>query len=114
MNVLGLLHLKCRGLPSDYAQARHWFQKAGAVGSTAAMHNLGTMYEHGHGVAQDYAQARGWYRRAAEAGNGPAAERLSRLVARLPRTGNFLPFKRPLESASTAHQSEPRECLAPC
>jgi TPR repeat protein len=96
MNVLGLLHIKCRGIPCDYAQARHWFQKAAAAGSTAAMHNLGAMYEHGHGVAQDYAQARGWYRRAAEAGNGPAAERLYRLAARLPQTGNFLPFKRPL------------------
>jgi TPR repeat protein len=96
MNLLGLLHLKCRGIPCDYAQARHWFQKAAAAGSTAAMHNLGAMYEHGHGVAQDYAQARGWYRRAAEAGNGPAAERLYRLAARLPQTGNFLLFKRPL------------------
>ena len=95
MNVLGLLHIKCRGILCDYAQARHWFQKAAAAGSTAAMHNL-AMYEHGHGVAQDYAQARGWYRRAAEAGNGPAAERLYRLAARLPQTGNFLPFKRPL------------------
>jgi hypothetical protein len=36
-----------------------------------------------------------WYRRAAEAGNGPAAERLYRLAARLPQTGNFLPLKRP-------------------
>jgi hypothetical protein len=33
--------------------------------------------------------------RAAEAGHAPAAERLYRLVARLPQTGNFLPFKRP-------------------
>jgi len=38
MNVLGLLHLKCRGIACDYAQARHWFQKAAAAGSTAAMH----------------------------------------------------------------------------
>ena len=96
MNLLGLLHLKCRGIPCDYAQARHWFQKAAAAGSNAAMHNLGAMYEHGHGVAQDCAQARGWYRRAAEASNAPAAERLYRLAARLPQTGNFLPFKRPL------------------
>ena len=59
------------------------------------MHNLEAMYEHGHGVAQDCAQARGWYRRAAEAGHAPAAERLYRLAARLPQTGNFLPFKRP-------------------
>jgi TPR repeat protein len=82
------------GHPLRLRQARHWFQKAAAAGSTAAMYNLGAMYEHGHGVAQDYAQARGWYRRAAEAGNGPAAERLYRLAARLPQTGNFLPFKR--------------------
>jgi len=96
MNLLGLLCLKGGGIPHDHAQARHWFQKAAAAGSAAAMHNLGAMYEHGHGVAQDYAQARGWYRRAAEAGHAPAAERLYRLVARLPQTGNFLPFKRPL------------------
>ena len=96
MNVLGLLHIKCRGIPCDYAQARHWFQKAAAAGSTAAMHNLGAMYEHGHGVAQDCAQARGWYRRAAEASNAPAAERLYPLATRLPQTGNFPPSKRPL------------------
>jgi TPR repeat protein len=111
MNVLGLLHIKCRGIPCDYAQARHWFQKAAAAGSTAAMHNLGAMYEHGQGVARDYAQARGWYRRAAEAGNGPAAERLYRLARGCPQTGNKICS---LESASTAHRSEPRENLAPC
>jgi TPR repeat protein len=96
MNLLGLLCLKGRGIPHDHAQARHWFQKAAAAGSAAAMHNLGAMYEHGHGVVQDCAQARGWYRRAAEAGNAPAAERLYRLAARLPQTGNFLPSNRPL------------------
>jgi TPR repeat protein len=95
MNLLGQLCLKGRGIPHDHAQARHWFQNAAAAGSPTAMHNLGAMYEHGHGVAQDYAQARGWYRRAAEAGNALAAERLYRLVARLPQTSNFLPFKRP-------------------
>jgi TPR repeat protein len=128
MNVLGLLHIKCRGIPCDYAQARHWFQKAATAGSTAAMHNMGAMYEHGHGVAQDYAQARGWYRRAAEAGNAPASERLSRLAARLPQTGQLSTIQAPvghrrvtprnnicsLESASTTHRSEPRESLAPC
>jgi TPR repeat protein len=96
MNVLGLLCLKGRGIPHDHAQARHWFHKAAAAGSAAAMHNLGAMYEHGHGVAQDYARAHRWYRRAAEAGNAPAAERLYRLAAPLPQTGNFLSFKRPL------------------
>jgi TPR repeat protein len=96
MTLLGLLCLKGRGIPRDHAQARHWFQQAAAAGSAAAMHNLGAMYEHGRGVAQDYAQARGWYRRAAEACNAPAAERLYRLAARLPQTGNFLPSKRPL------------------
>jgi len=84
MILLGLLCLKGRGILPDHAQARHWFQKAAAAGSAAAMHNLGAMYEHGHGVAQDYAQARGWYRRAAEAGNAPAAERLYRLAAPVP------------------------------
>ena len=96
MNLLGLLCLKGRGIPHDHAQARHWFQKAAAAGSATAMHNLGAMYELGHGVAQDYARARAWYRRAAEAGHAPAAERLYRLAARLPQTGNFLPSKRPL------------------
>jgi TPR repeat protein len=96
MNLLGLLCLKGRGIPHDHAQARHWFQKAAAAGSAAAMHNLGAMYEHGHGVAQDCAQARGWYRRAAEASNAPAAERLYPLATRLPQTGNFPPSKRPL------------------
>jgi TPR repeat protein len=65
------------GHPHNHAQARHWFQKAAAAGSAAAMHNLGAMHEHGHGVA--HARARGWYRQAAEAGDGLAAERLYRL-----------------------------------
>jgi TPR repeat protein len=77
MTHLGLLHLQGRGITRDYAQARHWFQKAAAAGSATAMYNLGVMYEHGHGVVQDQTQARGWYRRAAEAGHALAAERLS-------------------------------------
>jgi hypothetical protein len=82
MTHLGLLHLKGRGSTRDYAQARHWFQKAAAAGSATAMYNLGVMHEHGHGVPQDHAQACNWYRRAAEAGHAPAAERLSRLQER--------------------------------
>jgi hypothetical protein len=56
----------------DYAEARRWYEKAAAAGETAAMTNLGLLYNAGHGVPQDYAAARSWYEKAAATGNAEA------------------------------------------
>lgn len=57
-----------RGVPRDYQQAVTWYRKA-VAGSTAAMTNLGFMYQNGYGVDKDDAQTVGWYRKATTAGD---------------------------------------------
>jgi TPR repeat protein len=59
---LGLFYEKGFVVPQDYAQAVHWFRKAGAAGH----YKLALCYENGHGVPQDYEQAVHWFRKAAE------------------------------------------------
>ena len=41
----------------DYVAAAEWYQRAVNAGETAAINNLGTLYEVGQGVPQDYAKA---------------------------------------------------------
>ena len=45
------------------------YEQAAALGDSAAMVNLGLMYENGEGVRRDYRAARGWYEKAAALDN---------------------------------------------
>ncbi len=45
------------------------FRQAAALGKTAAMDNIGLLYEVGLGVHRDYAEAMRWFRKAADAGD---------------------------------------------
>lgn len=67
------------GVVQDYQQARLWYQKAGALGDTYAMYNLGLIYAQGHGVPQNLELARQWYHTATAAGNEDAKQRLREL-----------------------------------
>ena len=79
---LGTMYAEGRGVRQDYAQARHWFEKAAAQGSAEAQYNLGLLYDQGYGVPQDYAQARSWYEKAAVQGCDSAQFNLGLMYAR--------------------------------
>jgi TPR repeat protein len=76
---LGTFYLFGWGIPQDYSRARQWYDKAAAVGNTAAMNGLGALYEKGLDVPKDYKQARQWYEKAAAGGNDDAKKNLERL-----------------------------------
>lgn len=65
-NKLGLLYNEGQGVTQDYAQAKHWFQKAAEQGHPGAQVNLGTLYLQGHGAPESDQMALFWFRRAAE------------------------------------------------
>ncbi|KAF9418762.1 hypothetical protein BGZ76_004340, partial [Entomortierella beljakovae] len=56
----------------DYANAMHWFHKAGEQGHAEAQFNLGVMYWDGQGVTQDYSKALEWHLKAANQGYASA------------------------------------------
>lgn len=60
-------------------EARLRYQEAAEAGDTAAMVNLGILYENGRGVAQDFAKAREWFQKAADAGNAEGMLNLGQL-----------------------------------
>ncbi len=51
------------------------------AGDTAALFNVGVLYEHGRGVPQDLAEAARWYGRAADLGDVYAQTKLGALYA---------------------------------
>ncbi len=60
------------GTPTNYAQARHYFEQAAERGSAAAKGYLGDMYYYGHGVPKDTAKAFRYYREGAVEGSSIA------------------------------------------
>jgi uncharacterized protein len=52
------------GLPTDLAQARHWYREAANQGEPFAEASLGILFNFGKGVERDYGQAYMWYERA--------------------------------------------------
>ena len=64
------------GMPTDYAKAMAWFDKAAAQGNSDAENQLGWMYQFGQGVQPDDAKAVTWYRMSAGLGNRRAARNL--------------------------------------
>jgi hypothetical protein len=81
MNKLGELYSYAQGVARDYTQARNWYQRAAAAGSTEAMCNLGVLYQSGRGVPENYDKAREWFQKAADAGNAEAINKLGELYA---------------------------------
>lgn len=78
-NQLALMCLLGQGVPKDTTLALRFFRDAADQGSLAAMHRIGSMFEHGIGVTPDRPTAELWYRKAAEQGYEPAEEAFVRL-----------------------------------
>ena len=69
----------------DYAQAAHWFQKAGEQDHAAAQYNLGFLYYEGKGVEKDDLQAFMWIDRSANLGDDKAKRARETMQKALPR-----------------------------
>jgi TPR repeat protein len=67
------------GVPQDYEESVHWFQKAAGHGDATGQYSLGFSYARGQGVAQSYSEAAHWYRKAAEQGDRNAQYALGNL-----------------------------------
>ncbi len=65
-----------------YGEAKARYEQAAALGSAAAMTNLGALYANGQGTARDYGAARGWYVKAIAAGDATATFNLGDLYAK--------------------------------
>jgi len=66
-------------MPQDFAIARHWYEKAAALGNAASMNNLADLYRYGRGVAPDLPAAANWYLKAAKLGLASAMNNLGEL-----------------------------------
>ncbi|GLS19249.1 hypothetical protein GCM10007874_22660 [Labrys miyagiensis] len=60
----------------DYSTAISWYRKAADLGSTAAMGNIGFLYDYGDGVTQNSQEAAIWFRKAADLGNPVSIDNL--------------------------------------
>lgn len=68
-----------RGIPTDLALARRWYEAAANQNHATAAYLLGVMYENGHGVPKDVNRARNYYQRSANLNFGPAKQALEQL-----------------------------------
>ena len=73
---LGLMYVKGRGVPKNYALAKKWLTKAALQGHARARHSLGVMYYFGQGVPKNYVLARKWFTKAALQGHARARHNL--------------------------------------
>lgn len=62
-----------------YDEARNWYERAAAKGESAAMYELGTLYQNGRGGPANYAAALQWYQKAAALGDVQAMAGLGML-----------------------------------
>src|SRR5260370_14225098 len=76
------------GVPTDYAKAMYWFDKAAAQGKSDEENQLGWMYEYGQGVEVDDAKALTWYGLAADQGNRHGINNLDYFTAVLEGRGS--------------------------
>ena len=79
--TLGQMYDWGEGVPQNYAQARHWWERAAAQGNATAQFSLGVQYGLGRGVPQDYVQERQWYEQAATQGHAGAQFLLGSMYA---------------------------------
>ncbi len=76
---LGSRYYFGRGVPKDYAKARHYFELSANQGYALAQSWLGYLYEQGQGAPQNYIQARRYYEMAARQGDASAQDNLGYL-----------------------------------
>src|SRR5262245_56525495 len=80
-DLLGVMYVYGRGVPTDNHAAVKWFSKAAEQGLASAQNNLGSMYDRGLGVSQNYDEALKWFTIAADQGFTDAMISLGDLYA---------------------------------
>jgi|GEM_PF-1567706 len=78
---IGSRYFEGRGVPTNYTEAKRWFEIAQANGSVPAAYRLGAIFEKGTGSAKNLMEARRYYTLAAEGGNAKAMHNLAVLYS---------------------------------
>ncbi|MGI9243282.1 MAG: tetratricopeptide repeat protein, partial [Verrucomicrobiales bacterium] len=76
----GMYHRGVAPVQVDNVAAVAWFSRAAEAGFSAAMINLGLMYENGSGVGRDFTRAGSFYQQGAGKGNPAGFYHLGRLL----------------------------------
>ena len=66
--LLGIMYIKGRGVPQDYAMGMRWMRIAANKGLADAQNEVGILYQRGWGVERNEAEAVKWFRLAADQG----------------------------------------------
>ena len=66
--LLGIMYIKGRGVPQDYAKGMGWMRLAANKGLADAQNEIGILYQRGWGIEQNEAEAVKWFRLAADQG----------------------------------------------
>lgn len=66
--LLGIMYIKGRGVPQDYALGMRWMRLAADKGLADAQNEVGILYQRGWGVERNEAEATKWFRLAADQG----------------------------------------------
>jgi uncharacterized protein len=66
--LLGIMFIKGRGVPQDYALGMRWMRIAADKGLADAQNEVGILYQRGWGVERNEAEAAKWFRLAADQG----------------------------------------------
>lgn len=77
------MYLAGNGVPTDAAQAAHWYARAAGRGDAVAQLNLGDFYARGLGVPRDLVNAYFWLSLAAEQGKRWPDLRRREIAARM-------------------------------
>ncbi|HKF45799.1 MAG TPA: tetratricopeptide repeat protein [Terracidiphilus sp.] len=66
--ALAAAYFAGRGVPQDFGQSAHWYEKAAQAGSPEAQNQIGYFYQQGIGVPVDMVRAVHWFQLASAAG----------------------------------------------
>ncbi|MGB9116154.1 tetratricopeptide repeat protein [Bradyrhizobium sp.] len=66
--LLGIMYIKGRGVPQDYAMGMRWMRIAANKGLADAQNEVGILFQRGWGVERNEAEAVKWFRLAADQG----------------------------------------------
>jgi localization factor PodJL len=97
----------------DYAEAAHWFRRAGELGVRDSQFNLGVLYGRGLGVPQDLEQSWLWFSLASRQGDADAAKKRDEVAAKLDSKGLAAATKALTEFKEKAPEPSANEARAP-
>jgi localization factor PodJL len=97
----------------DYAEAAHWFRRAGELGVRDSQFNLGVLYGRGLGVPQDLEQSWLWFSLASRQGDADAAKKRDEVAAKLDSKGLAAATKALTEFKGKAPEPSANEARSP-